>query len=104
MARKTYLYLGVGRQAYSTKHLTKPAVVKPQDASLPSPSKRLPAYTPEWVDRKEMMRRLSVKETFFSELLKKRKIPCRRYSRKKVTFDPVAVEAALAVYNVEVVK
>ncbi len=104
MARKTYLYLGVGRQAYSPKHLTKPAVVTPLEACSPSTSKPFPPYTPEWVDRKEMMRRLSVRETFFNNLVKKRKIPCRRFSRKKVTFDPVAVEAALAVYNVGVVK
>jgi hypothetical protein len=93
---QTKLYLEVGRKAYSTKHLIQPAAVKPQEASPSSASKPPPAASPEWVDRKEMMRRLSLKETFFNELVTKRKIPCRKYSRKKVTFNPVAVEAALA--------
>jgi hypothetical protein len=51
-----------------------------------------------------MIRRLGVRETFFRQLLKKGKIPSRKYSRKLVRFNPLAVEAALVCYDIGVVK
>ena len=63
-----------------------------------------PASSPEWLTKEEMIERLSMSKRFFEGLIKRRKIPLRRYSRKMVRFNPVAVEAALRVYDVGVVR
>ncbi len=63
-----------------------------------------PASSPEWLTKEEMIERLRMSKRFFEGLIKRRKIPLRRYSRKMVRFNPVAVEAALQVYNVGAVK
>ncbi|MCE0521348.1 MAG: hypothetical protein LV480_00365 [Methylacidiphilales bacterium] len=60
------------------------------------------SLTREWLTKEEMLARLRMGETFFDKLKKKGGIPHRKYSRKKVLFDPVAVEAALSVFDVEV--
>jgi hypothetical protein len=101
---KTYFAgYAVGRRAYSAKNLIKPAVAKLQAAPatpIPKPSVGQPS---EWVTKEEMMSRLRMGETYFDGLVKRGKIPVRRYSRKMVRFNPVAVEAALAVFDVGVV-
>jgi hypothetical protein len=50
-----------------------------------------------------MMERLRMGRRFFEGLVKRKKIPLRRYSRKMVRFNPAEVEEALKSYDVKVV-
>lgn len=63
-----------------------------------------PTLSLEWLTKEEMIERLRMSKRFFERLIKRRKIPVRRYSRKMVRFNPLAVEAALRVYDVGVVR
>ena len=98
------IYLGMGRKAYTARDLIRPTatqLLKDQPAPIScSPA----ATTPEWLTKEEMIGRLKMGKRFFEGLVKRRKIPLRRYSRKMVRFNPVAVEAALKVYDVGAIK
>ena len=94
----------MGRKAYTARDLIRPTatqLLKDQPAPIScSPA----ATTPEWLTKEEMIGRLKMGKRFFEGLVKRRKIPLRRYSRKMVRFNPVAVEAALKVYDVGAIK
>lgn len=98
-----YISLRVGRKAYNTRHLMQTATVPSQEGPFAAMSTP-PASSPEWLTKEEMIERLRMSKRFFEGLIKRRKIPLRRYSRKMVRFNPVAVEAALRVYDVGVVR
>ena len=89
----------MGRKSYSARDLLKPKAVEPP-APLASPA--MPAT--EWLTKEEMIGRLRMGKRFFGNLVKAGKIPHRKYSRKLVRFNPVAVEAALKHYDVEVLE
>lgn len=98
------IYLGMGRKAYTARALIRPTAIHPSK-DQPAPISRLSAATtPEWLTKEEMIGRLKMGKRFFEDLMRDRKIPFRKYSRKMVRFDPVEVEAALSVYDVEVAK
>lgn len=92
----------MGRKPYSTRSLTPPAATPSQTVAAASSPAPTGISTPEWVTKDEMMRRLRMGKRFLEKLMKRRKIPFRKYSRKMVRFNPPAVETALAVYNSEV--
>lgn len=92
----------MGRKPYSTRNLTKAAAAPTPTVAPASLSPSPGCSTPEWVTKDEMMRRLRMGKRFLEKLMKRRKIPFRKYSRKMVRFNPSAVETALAVYNSEV--
>jgi hypothetical protein len=96
---KNLLIWGVGRRAYSAKNLLKPAVEKPQASiSVPGAGKDR-GESREWLTKKQLLVRLNFGKTIFNELLKRGKIPRRKYSRKLVRYDPVEVEAALSAFD-----
>jgi hypothetical protein len=97
---KLYFHEYVGRRAYSAINLNQPGVVGPSAGSILPGSQASISPPSEWVSKKELLRRLNVGETFFDGLMKRGKIPHRRYSRKLLRFDPIAVEVALATYDV----
>ena len=94
----------MGRKAYTARALIRPTATQ-LSKDQPAPISHLPAATtPEWLTKEEMIGRLKMGKRFFEGLVKRRKIPLRRYSRKMVRFNPVAVEAALKVYDVGAIK
>lgn len=86
----------MGRRPYSAKNLVKPGDVIPAGRPVVPARAPLIGSADEWVDKAELLRRLNIGETFFNKLSKRGLIPHRKYSRKLVRYNPVAVNAALS--------
>ncbi|MCE0498684.1 MAG: hypothetical protein LV481_12130 [Methylacidiphilales bacterium] len=95
----------MGRKAYTARALLKPkAVLSPTPVAHVHEASAKPQI--EWLTLEEMAHRLRICKRVFGDIVRhgKVKVPRRVYSRKLVRFDPVAVEAALKVFDKGVVQ